>query len=388
MTFDPTNRVELGVPRFARGEKLSTIERIVLLAMIGVIVVLDFLGFLLTPGASPLPSIVSIAATAAFALFLWSPLIAAITLALVFAVSYFAGSEVDMLTAIAVAAGLLTRLASTALIFSYLALFLVVSALVAVRDAGSGINVAVHLILAVVSGSIGFALRMAAARGRRLEQQLAERAEQEKQAVLAERRWIAGELHDNIAHHLTVVALHVQMLDDTSSSRASQEAIRVAASKAMTDLRFVIELADEGTRDAEVLSGDLATALEEARSEFQAAGHTVLVAGDPHDPRISRLAELVFARVVRESATNVLKYAGPGEIVMRLRFDGGIVELTVTSPLPDTPRQILSSSRTGLARMAERVIGASGEFSAGEFERQWQVLARLPIARELDESHS
>src|SRR5699024_2725196 len=123
------------------------------------VVVLDLLGLFLTPEVTPLPALVSVAATAAFALFLWSPLVAAIALALVFAVSYFVGIEVDTLTAIAVAAGLFTRLGSTPLIFSYMGVFLVMSAAVSFRDTGAGINLAIHLILAAVSGSIGFALR-------------------------------------------------------------------------------------------------------------------------------------------------------------------------------------------------------------------------------------
>ncbi|NKF32150.1 hypothetical protein HER21_37610, partial [Pseudomonas sp. BGM005] len=116
-------------------------------------------------------------------------------------------------------------------------------------------HVGIFLVGAAVSGAVGYALRLAFARGRTLEAQLAEKAEQERQAVLAERRWIAGELHDSIAHHLTVVSLHVQMLDDDRAGAASQEAIRIAARKAMTDLRFVIDLADDGPRSTGMPSG-------------------------------------------------------------------------------------------------------------------------------------
>ena len=82
---------------------------------------------------------------------------------------------------------------------------------------------------------------------------------------------------------------------------------------------------------------------------------------------------------MRESATNILKYAGPGEVQIHLDVDDEIALLTLRSPLPTTPRRELSSSRTGLGRMAERVMGASGEFSAGEVEGSWVVSARLPV---------
>lgn len=78
------------------------------------------------------------------------------------------------------------------LILSYTGAFLVAAALVANGDAEANVNVGLYLVFATVVGAVGFALRLAFARGRRLELQLIEQAEQEKEAVLAERRWIAA----------------------------------------------------------------------------------------------------------------------------------------------------------------------------------------------------
>lgn len=377
MAFDRSVRSDPGILRFSRGEKLSPVERVVFLVVIGGIVALDVIGQIFAPVDFGV-SLVSIASTAVFAIYLWSPLVATCLLGLVFAASFLTGTETQVLTAAAFAAGLIMRLGWTSLVLAYTGIFLLASAIVAYGDARVPVNVGIYLIFATVAGSIGFALRLASARGSRLEQQLEERAEQERQAVLAERRWIAGELHDSIAHHLTVVALHVQMLDDPAASRGSQEAIRVAAKKAMTDLRFVIELADDGPRGAEVQTGDLAAAIDEAREEFESAGHAVIVAGDPHDERLHRAAEIILARIVRESATNILKHAGPGEVRVELAIDENAAALEILSPLPLTPRRDIPSSGTGLNRMAERVLGASGEFSAGEVDGRWRVSARLP----------
>ncbi|MFS0895519.1 sensor histidine kinase [Microbacterium sp. 179-I 3D3 NHS] len=347
--------------------------------IISITVALDVISFLTVPGVNPLAVLVSISSTAVFALYIWNPLIATGALGVVFALSFLVGTESQVLTAAAVAAGLVMRLGWTALVLSYTGAFLVAAALVANGDVDAGVNVGLFLIFAAVAGAVGFALRIAFARGRRLELELQERAEQERQAVLAERRWIAGELHDSIAHHLTVVALHVQMLEDPRTSDESREAIRVAARKAMADLRFVIELADDGPRSVGVQTGDLAEAIDEARQEFESAGHSVRSEGDPRDERIPRATEIVLARIVRESATNILKYAGPGEVLVRLDLDDDAAALVLRSPLPTTPRRHLSSSSTGLGRMAERVIGARGEFSAGEVDGSWLVSARLPL---------
>ena len=379
MAFDQSTRGSADTLRLTRGEKLSAIERIVVLVIVTITVATDLIGFFTTPGVNPVALLVSVASTAVFVLYLWKPLIATCALGVVFASSFLTGSEFQVLTAAAVAAGFVMRLGWTSLILSYTGVFLVAAAIVANDDADSGVNVALYLIFATVAGAVGFALRFAFARGSRLERELEERAEQERQAVLAERRWIAGELHDSIAHHLTVVALHVQMLEDPETSNDSQEAIRVAARKAMTDLRFVIELADDGPQSSSVQTGDLAAAIDEAQGEFESAGHSVAREGDPRDERIPRAVEIVLARIVRESATNILKYAGPGEVQIDLAVDDEVAHLTLRSPLPTTPRRELSSSRTGLGRMAERVMGASGEFSADEIDGFWVVSARLPV---------
>ncbi|HWV47821.1 MAG TPA: histidine kinase [Microbacterium sp.] len=354
------------------------------LVVIGGIILFDVIGLLSTPGADVVRSLVAILTSALLALFLWSPLAATIALAVAFALSFFLGFEALVLTTAAVAAALVMRLGRTSLILSYTAGFLVATAVIAYGDTDAPVNVGIYLIAATVSGGVGFALRMAFARGRRLEQQLAASAEQERQAVLAERRWIAGELHDSIAHHLTVVSLHVQMLEDAEVRAESQEAIRVAARKAMTDLRFVIDLAEDGPRGSEVQIGDLADAVDEAREELDAAGHPVVLDGDVRDERIPRSAEIILARVARESATNILKYAGTGPVAMTLDVTDETATLTVSSPLSATPRRGLSSSRTGLERMAERVLGGSGEFRAGEVDGRWVVVARLPIVRHPD----
>ncbi|WP_309127508.1 histidine kinase [Microbacterium sp.] len=339
----------------------------------------DVFGAFSSPRGDILASLLSIGATAAFALYLWTPLVATAVLGAMLAVSFLTGSESQVLLAFAVAAALVLRLGWTLLVFAYLAVFLVAASIIAYGGLSVPVNVGIYLIVATVAGAIGFALRAAFARGRRLEHELAEKAQQEREAVLAERRWIAGELHDSIAHHLTVVSMHAQLLDDEQAAPASQEAIRSAARKAMADLRFVIELADEGRASEGMHVGDLAEAVSEARVELEAAGHEVQCEGPLRDERLARAAEIILARVVRESVTNVLKYAGPGTVAIDLQLDEAVARLIIDSPLPAAPRRDVPSSRTGLGRMAERVVGASGEFSAGEVDGRWRVAARLPI---------
>lgn len=344
--------------------------------------VLDVVSLVSDPSVNPLRAVLSIGTSLTFLLFIWSPLLATSALALAVVLNFIAASGDTALLAGSIAAALVLRLASSPLIFSYIGGLLVSAALVAygIGVGGAQANIALYLLTATVAGGIGLALRVAFARGHQLEFELAQRAEQERQAILAERRWLAGELHDSIAHHLTIVAMHVQLLDDERARDASQGAIQTAARKALSDLRFVIGLAEDAPRGTEVSYGDLSEAVEEACQELRDAGHPVVCEGDPDDESIPRGAELILARAIREASTNILKYAGPGEVRLALEPSLDQITLTIRSPQPDTPRRDLPSTGTGLNRMAERVLGVKGEFTAGPEGEHWVVRVRLPLS--------
>ena len=241
--------------QLSQAEHLNRPERIVLLILVGGGAILDFIGFLTTPDADPVLSTLSICTTLVFALYIWSPVVATSTLGVAVALSFVIGNGTAGLLSGAMAAAPVLRLASTPLIISYIGGLLVSNALFAYGfgggDTAAPTNIALTLIVAAFAGGVGLALRTAHARGHRLEHELAEQAEREREAILAERRWIAGELHDSIAHYLTIIALHVQLLDDDEMRTESQEAIRVAARKALSDLRDALsQLPADATAEA------------------------------------------------------------------------------------------------------------------------------------------
>lgn len=363
--------------------RLSKPERVTLLVIVCSIAALDLISFFQAGEIVTAQVVLSIFTTLSFTLYVWSPLAATSALGVALAFSLFTDDPISGFVAGATASGLVLRLGSGPLFVGYTGGLLVFTASYVHLNQGStsvSRNVALALIIAFVSGGIGLALRAASMRESRYERELAEQAAREHEAVLAERKWIAGELHDSIAHHLTVVALHSQMLDDESTRSTSQAAIRGAARKALADLRFVIGLADDSANTANTSAGDLAAAFVEAQDECEAAGHTTVVSGDPCNTRIPRVIEIMLARIVRESVTNILKYAGDGEIRFALDDNSESIHLTVRSPLSPTPRQDLPSTGTGLNRMAERVLGIKGEFSSGPVDDAWLVSVRLPVA--------
>lgn len=201
MAFDQSRRAVPDIFRLRTGERLTRVESIVILAIICVMIAIDVSTFFTDPTVNPLASAVSIASTAATLLFLWSPLVATVAMGAVLATSFLIGTESQVLITVALASALVMRLGWTPLILSYTGVFLVATSVMAYGDSDVPVNVGIYLIAATVAGAIGLGLRLAFDRGRRLEIELEAAAEQEREAVLAERRWIAGELHDSIAHH-------------------------------------------------------------------------------------------------------------------------------------------------------------------------------------------
>jgi signal transduction histidine kinase len=366
----------------SRAQTLSLPERVLLIVVIGAAVVFDSIGLISNTTDSPNETLISLALSLAFALYLWSPNVATSVLGLVVALAYATGHGIPALIAGALAAALVLRLGSTSLAIGYTGGFLIASSLLAYGIGGSigdvRPNIAQSLLVATVAGGVGLALRTMFARGIYLEEEVKRLAERERQAVLAERRWIAGELHDSIAHHLTIVAMHAQLLDTAESLKASQSAIRLAARKALSELRFVIQIAEDEQNVSEPPSRNLAEAITEATVELEATGRTVVCSGDPHHDSITRGAEIILCRIVRESVTNIIKYADSGEVRISLDIEDEMICLDIQSPLPDVPRRELPSTGTGLNRMAERVLGLRGEFSARESDGCWLVSARIP----------
>ncbi len=357
-----TFRATLRRARFTQTEQLGRVERATLLVILGIMASVDLISWMRSAnGAAMSPDqIIGIITTLSFGLYACWPWVATLGLCVAVTASLFIQGGAGLLIAGSLAAFMVLRLGSVHLLSVYatgLLITIVVASSHVVPQPVSPSDIGGYLLIAAIAGTLGFALRMGYERSHLLADQLAEQEAHEREAIAAERQWIAGELHDSIAHQLTVISLHTQLLDDEQMRDTSQEAIRSASRKALSDLRYIIRLAEDAPTGIEVPSGDL-----------------------PRDEGISRGVEIILARVVRESATNVIKYAAPGEVRFVIDVQPTAITMTITSPIVhgSAPR-VSSSTGTGINRMAERVLGVSGEFSAGPVGDQWQVKAYLPL---------
>lgn len=360
---------------------LTRVEKTAFVVLLLAAVALSVISTVTDQGSDGTGGLFELVVTALFALYLWSAAAGTASLGAALVLSFPAGLSHQTFLAFAIAALCVVRLGTGALVLGYTAT-LTVAAVVVARQPASGPSVAIgFVVVAIVLGGIGLLLRAAQARGERLDEQLVRSREREQAAAALERRRLAGDLHDGIAHDLTVIALHAQLLDDPDDAvrQTAQATIGVTARNALGDLRYLIEIAADEDSPTPGFASDPAAAVREAADTLTAAGYRVEVEAAPL-PRAPRRVGVVFARVLRESLTNVLKHAAPGTVSLVIRADETHAELTVRNALPAVRRDDIPSAGTGVARMAGLVREVGGELRAGREADDWVVVARVPLA--------
>ncbi len=223
--------------------------------------------------------------------------------------------------------------------------------------------------------TIGRAVRERRAYAARWAEQLARRA------VAEERLRIARELHDIVAHSLSLIAVKAGIAHHVAGARPDDtvEALRVieATSRdALTEMRHMLGVlrseTDVDLAPAPGLSG-LPTLAERAAL---AGVHVDLDVRGADD--LPEGVELSIYRIAQESLTNVVKHAAPARCRVRIEADGREVLIEVTDDGPGH-RVLPHTAGHGLTGMRERVMMYGGAFTAGpRREGGFGVSARLP----------
>jgi signal transduction histidine kinase len=221
-------------------------------------------------------------------------------------------------------------------------------------------------------------------RARRNEAALAGRnaalERQAEQAVAAERARIARELHDIVAHHLSVVVL--QAAGARASGRPADGALQKierSGREALTEMRRLLavlrEPRDEPGRYPQPGVGQLPALAESVR----AAGLTVDLVVDSDHGALPAAVDVSAYRIVQEALTNVLKHAGPAHAEVAVGCADGAVTIEVTDDGPGVTAAAGAGGQ-GLAGMRERVAIFGGELRAGPRPGGgYAVRARLPL---------
>ncbi len=226
-------------------------------------------------------------------------------------------------------------------------------------------------------------------RAARLENEGRLRAEQ---ARSAERERIAREMHDVLAHRLSLLSLHAGALEFRPGAppeeiAATAGVVREAAAAALEELRDVVGVLREGTDSAtrrpQPILADLPTLIEESRAAGMRIEADLDLPEDGEDPGAGGAGRTAY-RVVQEGLTNARKHA-PGALV-RVRVEAGedalAVEVRNRAPLRPVPAPALPGAGSGLIGLGERVELAGGELDSGVAEGGDFVLAAtLPWER-------
>ena len=219
-------------------------------------------------------------------------------------------------------------------------------------------------------------------RARRLEH---ERDQGNALAAAEERARIAREMHDSVAHHLTVI---VALSDGAlrAISRAPAEAadairdVSGTARQALTETRRLLGVlrADTGAEARQPLPGldDLDDLLGRVRAAGLPVRYERAGAGADLPPGI----QLAIFRLVQEALTNTLKHAGPGaSAAVRLQVTPAEVRVEVEDDGARCDPGPLAGGG-GLIGMRERISAFGGELDFGpRYPRGWRVTARLSL---------
>lgn len=207
-------------------------------------------------------------------------------------------------------------------------------------------------------------------------------------ASRAERQRIARDVHDLVAHSLTVVVLHVGgarrvlRADPAAAEGALADAERVCR-ESLDGVRGVVGLLRDDGADPRALSLDLG----ELAGAYRAAGLPVALRVDGDPAALPLVARVTLHHVVREALANAARHAGPGSAAsVDVAVDAGGATARIANDRraaagasPAAPGGA-SSGGFGLVGLSERVASLGGQLHSGPRGDAWVVECRLPVA--------
>ncbi|WP_158609446.1 sensor histidine kinase [Cellulomonas triticagri] len=226
-------------------------------------------------------------------------------------------------------------------------------------------------------------------RARRLA---AEREERTQRAVLDERLRIARELHDVLAHNLTLVnaqagvARYLMRTDPVAAERALGD-IAQHTGRAIDELRSTIGLLRRRDEDDDPASDPNASlapvpgfgALDDLVAGLASVGVQVDLTRTGTPVPLAQHADLAAYRIAQEALTNASKHAAGSVVQVAVGWTSAGLRLRVTNPLPPAGHPAAPGTGNGLIGMHERAAAAGGTLRAGPGPGDlFEVVAVLP----------
>lgn len=228
--------------------------------------------------------------------------------------------------------------------------------------------------------------------GRELAEQEARvrhlREQEAATAVQGERNRVARELHDVLAHNLSVMVIQASagrraIAVDPGGAMAAADLIERTGREALVELRHMFGPVRHG--EGEALEGSPGLdGLERLVERSRAAGLPVSLRTSGNRVELPSGADMAAYRVVQEALTNILKHAGSATTEVSVEYRPDLVAVSVSDAGDAAvPPAVLDSGGHGLVGMRERVGVYGGDMEAGPRERGgFAVRATLPVSRE------
>jgi len=237
------------------------------------------------------------------------------------------------------------------------------------------------LVVVSMAWYIGKRVRMRAEHAAQLER---ERAADADRAVAEERTRIARELHDVVAHRVSLMTVQAGAAktivgDDPQAALQAMEAVEHAGREALDELRHLLGVlrpkAEGGSLGPQPGLADVGRLVD----QFGEAGLDVSLTKIDVPTDLPARVDLSAYRLVQEALTNVLKHAGPGaRSEVRISLDNDAISIEITDD--GHAATSLPGSGHGIMGMRERALLLGGSLTAGpRADGGFRVMARLPI---------
>jgi signal transduction histidine kinase len=201
------------------------------------------------------------------------------------------------------------------------------------------------------------------------------------QAASEERRRVARDVHDVLAHTMSVTMLHITAArmavlraDSDEALEALEEAERHGRSSLADVRRMVRLLRSDDAPGLDASQPGLAD-VEPLIEGYRMAGLPIEFSLSMNGGQPGPLAETAMFRVLQEALTNAARH-GSGAASVALTVDDREMALRVANPVGNTP--VKRSHGSGLIGMRERITAAGGSFEAGARHGRWEVRAVVP----------
>ena len=299
---------------------------------------------------------------------------------------------------------------------------IVLVSLVLVTDPGADLaDVTVNYLVFVTAWLLGDGTRRRRELASELEERTAylerTRAAEAAAAAAEERNRIAREMHDVVAHHLSLMVVQAEagpvvVRSDPKGAEEAFDAISATGKEALTQMRRLLGVlrpgevardeaaaeadgpgrADAAAPDVPLAPQPAATEIPDLVSRLRAAGLAVDLVVEGAVEALPPAVDLTAYRIVQEALTNAMRHGRPTQIRVMVRCGVEAVDLVVENDGLGAEASLLSgpsaaggqpgSRGQGLVAMRERASLVGGWVTAGPADGGWRVHARLPVSEE------